>query len=78
MQASVVAARGLGSCGTRAIPQVLVGVWNLLGLGIKSVSSALVGGFLYTAPTGKCLSPLLRHLLNLECGWPAHLCAFRS
>ena len=40
MQASVVAARELSSCGTRAIPQWLVGMWNLLGLGIKSVSSA--------------------------------------
>ena len=61
--ASVVAARGLSSfglpalerwvssCGTRA--QLLLGMWDLPGPGIKPVSPAQAGRFLLAAPAGK-------------------------
>ena len=42
-QASVAAARGLSSCGTQA--QLLRGMWNLPGTGIKPMSPALAGKF---------------------------------
>ena len=41
----------LSSCGTRA--QLLRGMWDLPGPGLKPVSPALAGGFLTTAPPGK-------------------------
>ena len=41
-------ARWLSSCGARA--QLLRGMWNLPGPGIKPVSPALAGGFLTTGP----------------------------
>ena len=50
-QASVVVARGLSSCGTRA--QLLRNTWDLPGPGLKPVSTALAGGFLTTVPPGK-------------------------
>ena len=62
---SVVVARGLSSCslqapeqrlsscGTRT--QLLHGMWDLPGPGLKPVSPALAGGFLTTAPPGKPL-----------------------
>ena len=50
-RASVVVARGLSSCGTRA--SLLHGTWDLPGPGIEPVSPALAGGFLTTAPPGK-------------------------
>ena len=50
---SVVAARGLSSCGAGA--SLLHSVWDLPGSGIKPVSRALAGGFLTTAPPGKSL-----------------------
>ena len=50
-QASVVVAHGLSSCGARA--QLLRGIWDLPGPGLKPVSPALAGGFLTTAPPGK-------------------------
>ena len=63
--ASVVAARGLSSCGSRALErrlsscgaraQLLRGMWDLLGPGLKATSPALAGGFLTTAPPGKSL-----------------------
>ena len=64
MQASVTVARRLNSCGLWALerglsgcgsrPQVLGGMWNLPGPGIKAVSPELAGGFLSTASPGKC------------------------
>jgi len=56
-RASIVAARGLSSCGTWA--SLLLGMWNLLGLGIEPVSPALAGAVLSTVPPGKCSSLLL-------------------
>ena len=50
----------LSSCGARA--QLLSGMWDLPGPGLKPVSSALVGGFLTTAPPGK--SQNIRNLLK--------------
>ena len=41
----------LRSCG--AWPQLLRGMWDLLGPGLKPVSSALAGRFLTTAPPGE-------------------------
>ena len=41
----------LSSCGARA--QLLHGMWDLPGPGLKPVSPALAGGFLTTAPPGK-------------------------
>ena len=43
--------RRLSSCGTRA--QLLRGMWDLPGPGLKPVSPALAGGLLTTAPSGK-------------------------
>ena len=51
MWASVVVALRLNSCGTQA--QLLRGMWDLPGPGLKPVSPALAGGFLTTAPPGK-------------------------
>ena len=45
--------RRLGSCG--AVAYLLCGMWNCPGPGIKPMFSALVGGFLSTAPPGKSL-----------------------
>ena len=50
-RASVVAARGLCSCGAWA--SLLRGMWDLPRLGLEPVSPALAGGFLTTAPPGK-------------------------
>ena len=61
--ASVVVARGLSSCGLRALKhrlsscgaraQLLHGMWDLPGPGVEPVAPALAGGFLTTAPPGK-------------------------
>ena len=51
VRASVVVAHGLSSCGTWA--QLLHGMWDLPGPGIKPMSPALAGGFLTTVPPGK-------------------------
>ena len=51
MRATVVAARRLGSWGSRA--KLLQGMWHLPGPGIKPVSPALTGGFFTTEPPGK-------------------------
>ena len=42
---------GFSGCGSRA--WLFLGMWNLLGLGIKPMSPALAGGFLTTRPPGK-------------------------
>ena len=62
-RASVVVARGLSSCGSRALEprlsscgawaQLLHGMWVLPGPGLEPVSPALAGRFLTTAPPGK-------------------------
>ena len=59
-RASVVAARGLSSCGSQALEcrlsscgsraQLLCSMWDLPGPGLEPVSPALEGGFLTTAP----------------------------
>ena len=49
--------RRLSSCGARA--QLLRGMWDLPGPGLKLVSPALTGGFSATAPPGK---PLYFHI----------------
>ena len=61
--ASVVVVRGLSSCGSQALEcrfrscgaraYLLHGMWDLPGPGLESVSPALAGGFLTTAPPGK-------------------------
>ena len=61
--ASVVVARGLSSCVSRALElglsscgtrgYLLLGMWNLLGPGIEPVSPVLTGRFLSTVPPGK-------------------------
>ena len=63
MWASVVVARRLSSCGSRALEhrfssfgawvQLLRSMWDLPGPRLKPVSPALAGGFLTTAPPGK-------------------------
>ena len=63
VQASVVVAHGLSSCGSRTVEcrlsscgawaQLLCGIWDLPGAGIEPVSPALAGGFLTTVPPGK-------------------------
>ena len=53
LRASVVAARGLSSCG--ALAQLLRGMWDPPGPGLEPVSPALASGFLTTAPPGKSL-----------------------
>ena len=53
--ASVVVARGLGSCGSRA--QLLRGMWYLPGPGLEPVSPALAGIFLTTVPPGTPYTP---------------------
>ena len=73
-RASVVAAHRLSSCGSwapehrlsscGARAQLLRGMWDLPGPGLKPVSPALAGGFLTTAPPGKPLSPTLSHVLG--------------
>ena len=62
-QASVVVARGLSSCGLRALEhrlsncgsraQLLHSLWDLPRPGLEPVSPALAGRFLTTPPPGK-------------------------
>ena len=71
VQASVVAARGLSSCCSRALEcrlsscgaqaQLLHSMWDLPGPGIKPMSPALAGGFLTTAPPRKSHMRLLNN-----------------
>ena len=68
-QASVVVARGLSSCGLRALElrlsscgtraYLLHGMWDLPGPGLEPVSPALAGGFLTTTPPGKARPTVL-------------------
>ena len=63
-------ARGLSSCGLRALEhrlsshgtwaQLLRGMWELPGPGLEPVSPPLAGGFLTTAPPGKSLNTYFR------------------
>ena len=69
-QTSVVVVCGLSSCGTQALDcrlsscgawaQLLHGVWDLPRPGLESVSPALAGIFLTTAPPGKLNKLFLR------------------
>ena len=62
-RASVVVARGISSCGSRALgrrlsscgarAKLLRGMWDLPGSGLEPVSPALEGRFLTTVPPGK-------------------------
>ena len=61
-RASVAAAHGLRSCGSRALErrlscgeraELLRGMWDPPGPGTKPVSPELAGGFLTNAPPGK-------------------------
>ena len=65
--ASVVVARGLSSCGSRA--SLLRGMWDLPGPGLEPVSPALAGGFLTTAPPGKSQEHFLIAALPAACHW---------
>ena len=79
VQASVVVARGLSSCGSRALErrlsscgaraQLLRGMWDLPGPGLEPVSPALAGRFLTTVPPGKSLFFILdvsQRILTIE------------
>ena len=55
----------LNSCSTGA--QVPLGMWNLPGPGIESVSSALAGKFLTTGPPGRSQIGVLKASLWLRC-----------
>ena len=67
--ASAVVARGLSSCGSRALEcrlsscgtwaSLLRSMWDLPGPGLKPVSPALAGGLLTTAPPGKSSAGIL-------------------
>ena len=64
-QTSVVVARGLSSCGSRALERrrsscgaralLLHGMWDRPGPGLEPMCPALAGRFLTTAPPGKSL-----------------------
>ena len=80
MWASVVAAHGFGSCGSRSLESrlsscgsralLLRGMWDLPRQGIEPVSPALAGGFLTTVPPGKSLILVIkRKQYNLLVGW---------
>ena len=56
--------RRLSSCGARA--QLLRGMWDLPGSGLKPVSPALAGGFLTTAPPGKFKTHILYKKKNFS------------
>ena len=65
-------ARGLSSCGSRALErrlssfgawaQLLRGMWGLPGPGLEPMSPALAGGFLTTAPPRKI--PMFEYAFN--------------
>ena len=73
---SVVVARGLSSCGSRALEhrlsscsaraQLLYSMWDLPGLGLEPVSPVLAGGFLTTAPPGKPLHYTFRSMIHFK------------
>ena len=67
--ASVVVVHGLSSCGSQVLEsrlsscgaraQLLCGMWDLPGPGLKPVSPTLTGRFLTTVPPGKAGTTLL-------------------
>ena len=73
---SVLVAHGLSSCGFHALERrfnsygtrglLLHGMWDIAGSGIKPVSPALAGGFLFTEPPGKLLHCLFFLLQLLQ------------
>ena len=73
MQASVVVALGLSSCGLWALERrlsscgawalLLCSMWDLPSLGIEPMSPALAGRFLTTAPPGQSLSLTFNYLI---------------
>ena len=74
---SVVVAHGLSSCGSRALDrrlscgaqaQLLGGMWDLPGAGIKPMFPALAGGFLTTVPPGKSQDKVFHFLLLTKVG----------
>ena len=77
MWASVVAARGLNSCGSQSLEYrlnscgaeayLLHCIWDLPGSGIEPVSPALAGRFSTTEPLGKPCRPALNQATYLEC-----------
>ena len=76
--ASVVVACGLSSCGSRALEhrlsscgaqaQLLRGMWDLPGPGLKPVSPALAGRVLTTVPPGKPKEAVLPHQSDVILG----------
>ena len=58
-------AHKLSSCGARA--QLLRGMWDLPRPGLEPLSPALAGGFLTTAPPGKCPPPFQLGCLVMSC-----------
>ena len=75
--ASVLAAHGLGSCGSRALEcrlsscgaraQLLCSMWDLPGPGLEPLSPALAGGFLTTVPPGKSRPTLSNRCFLSKC-----------
>ena len=84
MQASVVMACELSSCGSRALEcrlsscgaraQLLRGMWDLPGPGLEPMSPALAGGFLTTAPPGKAHSVILLMCVHIHTHMHKLLC----
>ena len=76
MWVSVVVALRLSSCSLRALEhglssygaraQLLRGMWDLPGPGLKPVSPALAGGFLTTAPPGKSRHRVFMEVIKLR------------
>ena len=74
-RASVVVARGLSSCSSRALEhrlsscgaraELLCGMWDLPGPGLEPVSPALAGGFSTTVPPG---NPLVYNSIQSHLG----------
>ena len=59
--------RRLSSCGTRA--QLIRGMWDLPGPGLKPMSPALAGGFLTTTPPGKPSRIFLKAFISNKFGF---------
>ena len=82
---SVVVARTLSSCGSRALErrlsscsvqaQLLCGMWDPPRPGLEPVFPALAGGFLTTAPPGKSLTYIYSVVSNhLDIHWSLICC----
>ena len=61
---SVIVARRLSNCGSRA--QLLRGMWDLPRPGLEPVSPALAGRFSTTAPPGKPLNSYVGYLVDIS------------